>query len=53
MFEPDVLYRDFGIEFLGTGYLVFVDGDEIYFPTIAEAKRFIDEKQRELDNVAN
>lgn len=43
MFEPDVLYKDFGIEFWDPGYLVFVDGDTFQFGTIAEAKRFIDE----------
>lgn len=53
MFEPDVFYKDFGIEFWGPGYLVFVDGETIQFDTITEAKQFIDEMQKVLDDVVD
>ena len=33
------------IEAFGNGYLVFFEGDEIYFPTYEEAEAFIEEME--------
>lgn len=34
-------YRGVTIEEFGSGYTVFFEGDEIYFPTLKEAEEFI------------
>ena len=43
--EPVVQYREFIIEpnYYGRGWTIAVDGDDLWFETVAEAKKFIDE----------
>lgn len=39
----DMTYKGYEIETFFEGFTVFFEGDEIYFDTMDEAKRFIDE----------
>ena len=40
-------YRDFEIESFGSVYAIFVDGEEIWFDSMEEAKAEIDRIERE------
>ena len=37
------MYKGYEIEIFGSGFIVFFEGDEIYFDTEEEAKAFIDQ----------